>query len=98
MNLLSRGKRETTLSAECEHHDPSYVIYVSGSEMELGTFRTEPSGGASGQASDIAIHAKEILRIRRLLTDIYQKHCNKPGESRGAGLQRFGVSPVIVCN
>lgn len=49
----------------------------------------QPSGGASGQASDIAIHAKEILRIRRLLTDIYQKHCSKPGESRESGLLRF---------
>jgi ATP-dependent Clp protease, protease subunit len=66
--------------------------------MELCAFRTEPSGGASGQASDIAIHAKEILRIRRLLTDIYQKHCSKPGESREAGLLRFGVLPVIICN
>ena len=56
------------------------------------SFRTEPSGGASGQASDIAIHAKEILRIRHLLTSIYQKHCSKPDESREAGLLRFGRS------
>ncbi|KAF9652056.1 hypothetical protein BDM02DRAFT_3153993 [Thelephora ganbajun] len=49
----------------------------------------QPSGGASGQASDIAIHAKEILRVRHLLTDIYQKHCSRPGESREAGLLRF---------
>jgi len=50
----------------------------------------EPSGGASGQASDIAIHAKEILRVRRLLTEIYQKHCAKSGESEAEGLARFG--------
>jgi ATP-dependent Clp protease protease subunit len=31
----------------------------------------EPSGGASGQATDIAIHAKEIIRIRERLTAIY---------------------------
>jgi len=49
----------------------------------------QPSGGASGQASDIAIHAKEILRIRHLLTQIYQKHCSRPGETREAGLLRF---------
>ncbi|KAJ4485471.1 Clp protease-domain-containing protein [Lentinula aciculospora] len=49
----------------------------------------QPSGGASGQASDIAIHAKEILRIRELLTGIYQKHCGKPEESLGDGLKRF---------
>ena len=50
----------------------------------------EPSGGASGQASDIAIHAKEILRVRQLLTGIYQKHCGKEGEPETAGLERFG--------
>ncbi|KAJ7293915.1 Clp protease proteolytic subunit /Translocation-enhancing protein tepa [Mycena rebaudengoi] len=50
----------------------------------------QPSGGASGQASDIAIHAKEILRIRELLTGIYQKHCGKGDESKEAALRRFG--------
>ncbi|KAH9949451.1 Clp protease-domain-containing protein [Amylocystis lapponica] len=49
----------------------------------------QPSGGASGQASDIAIHAKEILRIRQLLTGIYQRHCGKDGESLEDGLKRF---------
>lgn len=34
----------------------------------------QPSGGASGQASDIAIHAREILRVREKLNRIYQKH------------------------
>ena len=50
----------------------------------------EPSGGASGQASDIAIHAKEILRVREALTHIYQRHCGKEGESIKEGVQRFG--------
>ncbi|KXN84801.1 Putative ATP-dependent Clp protease proteolytic subunit, mitochondrial [Leucoagaricus sp. SymC.cos] len=49
----------------------------------------QPSGGASGQASDIAIHAKEILRIRQVLTSIYQKHCAKPDETEAEGLARF---------
>ncbi|KZT24673.1 hypothetical protein NEOLEDRAFT_1066617 [Neolentinus lepideus HHB14362 ss-1] len=49
----------------------------------------QPSGGASGQASDIAIHAKEILRVRQVLTQIYQRHCAKEGESEAEGLQRF---------
>jgi len=40
----------------------------------------QPSGGASGQASDIAIHAKEILRWRQRLTDIYVTHCKKSDE------------------
>lgn len=36
----------------------------------------QPSGGFSGQASDIAIHAREILRIRERLNKIYQYHLN----------------------
>lgn len=37
----------------------------------------QPSGGYFGQASDIAIHAKEILRVRQQLNGIYQKHMTK---------------------
>ncbi|KAF9636293.1 Peptidase S14 ClpP [Lasiodiplodia theobromae] len=37
----------------------------------------QPSGGYFGQASDIAIHAKEILRIRTQLNKIYQNHLTK---------------------
>lgn len=35
------------------------------------------SGGYSGQASDIAIHAKEILRVRGQLNEIYKRHLTK---------------------
>lgn len=56
----------------------------------------EPSGGASGQASDIAIHAKEILRVRQLLTGIYQRHCGKAGEAEAEGLKRFGTCHVTL--
>ena len=34
----------------------------------------QPSGGYFGTAADIAIHAKEILRIRSKLNQIYQRH------------------------
>ncbi|KAJ5124800.1 uncharacterized protein N7515_008625 [Penicillium bovifimosum] len=34
----------------------------------------QPSGGYFGQASDIAIHAKEILRVREQLNQIYERH------------------------
>ncbi len=37
----------------------------------------QPSGGYFGQASDIAIHAKEILRVREQLNRIYQRHLTK---------------------
>jgi len=34
----------------------------------------QPSGGFRGQASDIEIHAQEILSLRRRLNEIYVKH------------------------
>jgi len=37
----------------------------------------QPSGGFQGQATDIEIHAKEILALRRRLNDIYVKHTNQ---------------------
>jgi len=35
-------------------------------------------GGFQGQGSDIEIHAKETLRVKRLLNEIMAKHTNKP--------------------
>ncbi|KIN00096.1 hypothetical protein OIDMADRAFT_124148 [Oidiodendron maius Zn] len=37
----------------------------------------QPSGGYFGQASDIAIHATEILRVRKKLNEIYKRHLTK---------------------
>jgi ATP-dependent Clp protease protease subunit len=34
----------------------------------------QPLGGAGGQAADIAIHAKEIVRVKQTLNEIIQKH------------------------
>ena len=34
----------------------------------------QPSGGFSGQASDVEIHAREILSLRSRLNDIYVRH------------------------
>lgn len=38
----------------------------------------QPLGGASGQATDIDIQAREILRMRELLFEILNKHTGKP--------------------
>ena len=40
----------------------------------------QPLGGFQGQASDIAIHAKEILSIRDRLNRIMADHCGQPLE------------------
>tara|TARA_B100000780_G_C20838173_1_gene333095 strand:+ start:137 stop:499 length:363 start_codon:yes stop_codon:yes gene_type:complete len=38
----------------------------------------QPSGGVSGQATDIEIHAKEILAVREKLVGLYAHHCGQP--------------------
>ncbi len=38
----------------------------------------QPLGGFKGQASDIMIHAKEIERTKRTLTEILAKNCGRP--------------------
>jgi ATP-dependent Clp protease protease subunit len=40
----------------------------------------QPSGGFQGQASDITIHAREILRMREELDSILAKHTSQPLE------------------
>jgi len=41
----------------------------------------QPIGGASGQASDIIIHAKEILRIKKDLSQLLAKHTGKSADT-----------------
>ncbi|RKP07292.1 ATP-dependent Clp protease proteolytic subunit, partial [Thamnocephalis sphaerospora] len=43
----------------------------------------QPSGGAAGQASDIAIHAREILRVRDRINKIYQHHTGQDAATIG---------------
>lgn len=38
----------------------------------------QPSGGAQGQATDIEIQAKEILRIRHRMNELYAKYTGQP--------------------
>jgi len=38
----------------------------------------QPMGGVQGQATDIEIHAKEILRMREFLNEILSKHTGQP--------------------
>jgi ATP-dependent Clp protease protease subunit len=37
----------------------------------------QPSGGFQGQATDIELHAKEMLRTKQRLVELYGKHCSR---------------------
>jgi ATP-dependent Clp protease protease subunit len=60
---------------------------AEGKRFLLPNARTmihQPLGGASGQASDIEIRAREIIRIKKELTNIYVKH-----NAKGKTYQEF---------
>lgn len=48
----------------------------------------QPSGGFQGQASDIMIHAQEILNLRKRLNEIYVKHTGQPMKKIEEALER----------
>jgi ATP-dependent Clp protease protease subunit len=56
---------------------------AKGKRMALPNSRIlmhQPSAGFEGQATDIEIHAQEILKTRDRIDEIYAKHCEKPVE------------------
>jgi len=48
----------------------------------------QPSGGFQGQASDIALHAKEILAMRERLNQVYANHTGQPVKEIAKSLDR----------
>ena len=48
----------------------------------------QPSGGFRGQASDIEIHAREVLELKRRLNEIYMKHTGQDLEIIERALDR----------
>jgi len=48
----------------------------------------QPSAGFQGQATDIEIHAKEILDLKKRLNKIYSKHTKKSEDEIGKALER----------
>lgn len=48
----------------------------------------QPIGGFHGQASDVAIHAKEILRVREHINGILNRHTRQPLDKIQADIER----------
>ena len=48
----------------------------------------QPSGGFQGQATDIQIHAKETLALRRRVEEIYAHHTGRPVDDVSDVLER----------
>ena len=64
---------------------------AKGKRMALPNARVmihQPSGGAQGQASDIEIHAREILKTRERLNRIYAERTGQPIERIRSDMER----------
>ncbi|MEO2039837.1 ATP-dependent Clp endopeptidase proteolytic subunit ClpP [Martelella sp. FLE1502] len=48
----------------------------------------QPSGGFQGQASDIERHARDIIKMKRKLNEVYVRHCGKTYEEVETTLDR----------
>ena len=48
----------------------------------------QPSAGFQGQATDIEIHAKEVLSLKKRLNEIYSKHTGKSVDEVKSALER----------
>jgi ATP-dependent Clp protease, protease subunit len=48
----------------------------------------QPSGGFQGQSTDIEIHAREALALRRRVEEIYAEHTDKDVEQISADIER----------
>ena len=58
----------------------------------------QPSGGFQGQATDIMVHAQEILNLKKRLNEIYVKHTGRPLKKIEDALERdyFLTSEMAV--
>ena len=54
----------------------------------------QPSGGFSGQATDIEIHAREILSLRNRLNEIYVQHTGQELKTIEEALERDRFMPA----
>jgi len=64
---------------------------AGGKRFCLANARTmihQPSGGAQGQATDISIHAEEILKIRQRLNEIMAEHSGRSYEDIARDTER----------
>jgi ATP-dependent Clp protease protease subunit len=48
----------------------------------------QPSGGYQGQATDIEIHAREVLAVKARLNAIYAKHTGQPLDKVEESMER----------
>ena len=84
---------------------------AKGKRMALPSSRIlihQPWGAVSGQAVDISIHARELIRIKKLIVSYFARHTGKSPETVEKDLERdyymsaeealeYGLIDKILC-
>ena len=71
----------------------SMLLAAGGADMRFALPNArimvhQPSGGFQGQATDIMLHAQEILSMKKRLNEIYMKHTGQPLKKIEEALER----------
>jgi ATP-dependent Clp protease protease subunit len=64
---------------------------TAGKRMVLPSSRVlihQPWGGAQGQARDIGIQSREIIRLKKMIINYFAKHTNKSAEQIACDMER----------
>jgi len=101
------GKRIALPNARVMIHQPSGGISVRQPQPTAPAFILKCNNNAQGQASDIAIHAEEILKVRHTLNQLMSLHTKQPLEAIEKAVERdkymsadeakaFGLIDMVV--
>ena len=71
----------------------SFLLAAGEPGMRVATTNSrimihQPSGGAQGMAADIEIQAREIIRVRQRMNELYAKHTGQTEEQVHADMER----------
>ncbi|MBP5284013.1 MAG: ATP-dependent Clp protease proteolytic subunit [Treponema sp.] len=91
MQLLKCDVRTICLGQACSMGAILLAGGTKGKRKALPSSRVmihQPSGGVSGQESDISVRAKELQRIKDLAIDYLAKDCSQPKEKIAKDIER----------
>lgn len=91
MNYINNDIRTICIGQACSMGSFLLMAGTKGKRISLPSARImihQPSGGFSGQATDIQIHAEEMLKVKARLNQIYSERCGRPLAEVEAAMER----------
>ena len=102
MNFIEPDVSTICVGQACSMGSFLFSAGAKGKRSALANSRImihQPLGGFRGQASDIEIHAREIIQLKAKLNELLAKHCNQPVERLEKDTDRDNfMSAEQACN